>query len=294
MTCQTCGAEITPAMSVCARCETPAGAPAIYQGHRTYGVRVVGIVAAALVALALVVDAATYTSPLLAVLLLGRAKETVDIAVIDTVAYYEWATSIASLVALVVTGVLVIIWLYRARQNVEAFPGGFAALRPHWTITGWLVPFVNFVMPYRVMNEVTRASTWDRTRVLLLPWWIAWLGSGAASRVWLTTGTEKTLALPYPESSAEFAPYLDAHRDAVVPHLVVLGVEALAGALLITLILRITGAQEARIAKAVAGYVLPGMTVPAHAIPAPAPLAAPVTSREPGAPAAPGGATIGS
>lgn len=67
-----------------------------------------------------------------------------------------------------------------------------------------------------------------------------------------------------------------------------LGLDVLAGALLITLILRITGAQEARIAKAGAGYVLPGMTVPAHAIPAT------VISREPGAPAAPGGATIGS
>jgi hypothetical protein len=268
-------------MSACARCETPAGSPAIHQSQRTYGVRVLGIVAAALVALALVVDAAGYTSPLLAVFLLERARETGDIGVIDTVGYYEWAASIATLVALVIAGVLVIVWLYRARQNVEAFPGAFATLRPHWTITGWLVPFLNFVMPYRVVNEVTRASTWDRTRLLVPVWWVAWLFTGAASRVWLSTGTEKTLALPYPDSPAGFAPYVDAHRDAVVPHLVVLGTDLLAGALLIALILRISRAQEARIAMAGPGYVVPGMTLP-------------VTSREPGEPAAPGGATIGS
>jgi len=64
-----------------------------------------------------------------------------------------------SQIALVIgTGVIFLTWLYRARVNVRAFGARRLRFSRNWTVLGFLIPFANIVLPYRVIREVWQAS----------------------------------------------------------------------------------------------------------------------------------------
>ncbi|MWA03708.1 DUF4328 domain-containing protein [Actinomadura sp. LD22] len=67
------------------------------------------------------------------------------------------AGSTAQLVLTVLTGIAVIVWLWRARTAAEVIeePEGWG--RP-WVIAGWFVPVLNFWIPRNVVASVWRAS----------------------------------------------------------------------------------------------------------------------------------------
>jgi hypothetical protein len=93
-----------------------------------------------------------------------------------------------SVVGWVSIGVLVlsIVWTYRSTVNARA--AGVTGLRwsPGWTIAGWLVPFLNFVVPYQVWSDLWRSSqldagpdeAWRRRPAspLLIAWWFLMMG----------------------------------------------------------------------------------------------------------------------
>jgi Domain of unknown function (DUF4328) len=62
------------------------------------------------------------------------------------------------IVALIFAGIAFISWLYRARVNLYYFGVPDLRWRSSWTIWSWFLPFVNFVIPLRVISEVDRAS----------------------------------------------------------------------------------------------------------------------------------------
>nr|WP_239062635.1 DUF4328 domain-containing protein [Streptomyces sp. SID13031] len=100
------------------------------------------------------------------------------------------------------TGVLFLIWLWRARENTELFaltggasrgaqqPGGLRPAHRHersWVIGSWICPIVQFWYPLQVVEDVVRASepadTQDQAlgqskghtwRALLYGWWASW------------------------------------------------------------------------------------------------------------------------
>ena len=85
-----------------------------------------------------------------------------------------------------VTAVGFLVWLHRARVNVRALGVRRLRFRREWTVLGFLIPGLNFVRPYQVVQEIWQASdptvgdpiAWKRVRtpLLLSIWWGAFVG----------------------------------------------------------------------------------------------------------------------
>ncbi|MGC0419579.1 DUF4328 domain-containing protein [Embleya sp. AB8] len=88
--------------------------------------------------------------------------------------------------AMIATAVLFVIWMYRARANVDLFGPSKQHLSTGWAIGGWLVPVVNLWFPKLILHDVWRASD-PRTAErggrtpgrlpLLWAWWVLLIGS---------------------------------------------------------------------------------------------------------------------
>ncbi|WUS98802.1 DUF4328 domain-containing protein [Streptomyces sp. NBC_00708] len=89
-----------------------------------------------------------------------------------------------------VTAVVFLVWLRRARLNAEVFDPRAHSLRPGWAIGAWFVPIGNFWLPYRVANGIWTASAPTDTpggrsaapRGLLNAWWAALVVAEVLSR----------------------------------------------------------------------------------------------------------------
>jgi hypothetical protein len=107
------------------------------------------------------------------------------------------ATALAG-VATLAAAVVWLIWQYRGHVNLRVFGAGGLRYRPGWAVGWWLVPFANFVMPYRTVTELHQASApdagaidWAGARVppLLPLWWAVWLARVAASGIGAAVGS---------------------------------------------------------------------------------------------------------
>lgn len=95
--------------------------------------------------------------------------------------------------------VLFCMWIYRANSNARALGARDMAISPGWSVGWFFIPFANWVMPFRAMSEIARASdprvTDGRWHLGLLPgiipmWWGAWLISGFMAQIsWRLDGT---------------------------------------------------------------------------------------------------------
>jgi len=80
-----------------------------------------------------------------------------------------------------VTGVLILRWIYRARECVDALSAIGMRFSPGWSIGWYFVPFANLWKPFQAMNEIWKASSapqaWkdQPTPGLLRWWWGLWL-----------------------------------------------------------------------------------------------------------------------
>ncbi len=107
---------------------------------------------------------------------------------------------------LVLTAATFLTWLWHARVNLRAM--GVRKLRwpRHWVVTGYLIPFLNFFLPYQVVREVWQGSApenldpfaWRSIRApsLLNYWWggfVAWLALEGLA-VLLAMGSTDTVA----------------------------------------------------------------------------------------------------
>jgi hypothetical protein len=94
------------------------------------------------------------------------------------------ATDVFGSLLLIATGVLWLVWQYRAQANLRALGVSGLRFRPGWVVGWWLIPFANIVMPFLTTRELRRASDpaagavdWKGSRdtPLLAAWWAAWL-----------------------------------------------------------------------------------------------------------------------
>ncbi len=116
----------------------------------------------------------------------------------DLVASITWTR----LAVLVVTGVVFVIWLYRARLNSETLCEAPHQRSRGWVVGSWICPIVNLWFPYQVVSDVWKASNPDTRRQLetlatermgslrfvsgsaqLGLWWACWAASFVIDRV---------------------------------------------------------------------------------------------------------------
>lgn len=87
-------------------------------------------------------------------------------------------------VAALATGIVFLIWLWRARINAEILGGPDSQRRGRgWTIGGWLCPIVNFWFPYRIVTDIYRVSTGrraDPSPVVRLWWAVTVVGESVS------------------------------------------------------------------------------------------------------------------
>lgn len=260
MTCATCDQSLPPDRHFCPTCGTPAGGPPVEPGARTRGVHGVGVAAIVAVIAVLVGDLAYVVSSLVGGAMAEEAARTGDVELLNRAAVLDGLLSVGYLAVFITAGVLVIVWMWRARKNLEAFPGARQGMGAGWAIAGWLIPFVNLVVPVRVMAAVARASLWrHKTPVTVGVWWAAYLLGGAVAGA----GAAAAPALPTVlDTAADYQRYVDYYQSALGWGLAELALSVVAGVLLIRLILSIGRAQEARIARGRTGPLMPGATVP--------------------------------
>ena len=95
-----------------------------------------------------------------------------------------------------ITGVLFLMWIYRAYWNLKALGARKPAYSPGWAVGYFFVPFINLVRPYEIVKEIWRGSNPDvgvseelakqrglslgqysSTSRLVGFWWVSWLAA---------------------------------------------------------------------------------------------------------------------
>ena len=99
------------------------------------------------------------------------------------------AVAIAGLVALLVTGIVWVVWQHRSQANLHAARLRQLDYTPGWVVGWWLIPFANLVKPFQTVRELWKASSgadswWlGPTWPLIGWWWAAWIVALVLGRV---------------------------------------------------------------------------------------------------------------
>ncbi|MGY0004071.1 DUF4328 domain-containing protein [Micromonospora sp. I033] len=264
MHCQICGAD-SPTVGARPRCGVSPDRPALSPGMPTLAVQGIGSAAAVGVGLTALLYALVALAPALRVLLTPPGS---DPGRQPTPLAVEGLLSLAYVVVFLTTAVLVMVWMFRARKNTDAFPGGRRVLAAHWAITGWWVPVASLAVPCVVMVGIVRDSL-DRVwlRVLVGVWWLAWLAFGVADLVTSLAGVRDRVR----RAEQGLAPDLDHYRDAALRNIVPALACLVAAVALIAVVLRVSAAQQARIDGAAWQAALLPPSAPTQPVTGPSP-----------------------
>ncbi|MEU7819880.1 DUF4328 domain-containing protein [Catellatospora sp. NPDC049133] len=246
MTCPHCSA-VNPATGIyCRACGLDRTAPLIHPHAKLYGVHGIGLAAVAAVVVSTVLTVLGAALALVPGAMAEQAQADRDTDLLQRAYLVELAITGVDVLGMLAAGVLVIIWLYRARVNIDAFPEAQPGMAAGWAIGGWFIPFANFVIPCRVMHQVASASLQHR-RVGLFTglWWAGYVVSFATSQI---SGRME----PDVNTFAAHVAYFD---DMLTFGVVEAVGTVLAGFFLVKLILSISGAQTARIERGRAAHV---------------------------------------
>jgi len=228
----------------------PAINTSAYSGDEVRPVGGLGIAAAALIGLALVGSAIDVWSDwhranLIDDLVYGGRQISFDeLTSADSTAM---ATSWLSIGTLILAGVMVMVWLARARRNAEDICVAEHRRARGWVFWGWIVPIVSLWFPYMFVEDVYKASRPDnphdlvslstvRGSGLLGVWWGFWVAR-------LVTSWILIVSLRGEETVEMF------HRAAVI-NTVSLVVSVAAAVAFIMIIRRISGWQDQKVSNA--------------------------------------------
>jgi len=93
----------------------------------------------------------------------------------------QMMVGIAQIVASITTGILVLVWIYRANGGARRQGAADMQFTPGWAIGWYFIPFANLFKPYQAMKEIWKASkdprAWSGADVppLLGYWWFFWI-----------------------------------------------------------------------------------------------------------------------
>jgi hypothetical protein len=143
--------------------------------------------------------------------------------------------TLLELLAMVVTGVLFIVWLYTAHRS-SRMDRRLLRHKSGWAIGGWFVPFLNLWRPFQMVSDVRSGATGDGSaRVSFLQgwWWGTW--------VVLTVASGAVSSLYNRASSAPDGPqYADALGDAASWERLACGLSIVSAVLAILVVREIT------------------------------------------------------
>ncbi len=153
--------------------------------------------------------------------------------------------STAVSVLFIATGIVWIIWFYRARINADAWSQGFQRRGRAWAIWAWVCPVVSLWFPYMISRDILDDTEGGkdgsrvarRSRPLLMTWWLAFV---ALSVIALLERSHQN-----PHTLADVTTYSNIEIASVAAHLV-------AGVLAVLVVRQITGAQTRRMSGTVA------------------------------------------
>nr|MDT0656527.1 DUF4328 domain-containing protein [Micromonospora sp. DSM 115978] len=267
MACPSCGAAIAVSDTFCPHCQAPTPTPRLRPGAQVYAVKGVGtaaVVAAWVTAASMV---AVCLSELVGRSLAVGARDDADPDRLDIALLIALLPLAPYLIALITTAVLTVIWTYRARKNLDAFPDAVTPISTGWSIAGWLVPFVNLVMPYRVVANISRESLIrsDTPGVVKL-WWAVWVVYLVFDRLISQADDDTYESLPLVLADrADYQLYVEYYGEASAGS-AVLAVLLLLAAFAFTKVVRqINAAQHDRISgPSPALPPMPGSTFPGH------------------------------
>ncbi len=159
-----------------------------------------------------------------------------------TIADLEAADAFALLIAIpgvvvaIATGVVFLVWLWRARINAELLGGREAHRRSRgWVVGAWFVPVVNLWFPHQIVTDIWRTSAPQRpvSGRLVTAWWIPYIVSWIIGNRLLQSSFKNEITLEGLRSTANLST-LSTVLDLV------------AGVLIIVIITRITAWQTER------------------------------------------------
>jgi len=98
----------------------------------------------------------------------------------------------------IVSGIVYLVWIYRASANLWSLPDVGERLRPGWAVGGYLIPLANLVMPYLGMRNLTApvhggAGSW--WALVLIGEACSRAGNHIGERATSTSGVEAALLL---------------------------------------------------------------------------------------------------
>ncbi|WP_232368149.1 DUF4328 domain-containing protein [Alteromonas mediterranea] len=88
----------------------------------------------------------------------------------------------------IVSGILILKWIYQANQNARQLGAKDMAFSPGWSIGFYFIPIVSLWKPYQAMKEIWQASqnpsNWPAEKVssILGIWWFFWIANSIAGQ----------------------------------------------------------------------------------------------------------------
>lgn len=103
------------------------------------------------------------------------------------------AMSLLYLLGVIATGIVTIIWLWRAVSNLPMFPNPPLRKSPGWAIGGWFIPIAAWFIPKGIIDDVWRGAAvdgtggrpWNAVRVpaVINLWWAGWVAGSIVSTI---------------------------------------------------------------------------------------------------------------
>ena len=97
--------------------------------------------------------------------------------------------SIIFLVTFVISGILILKWIYRANYNARQLGAKNMEFTPGWSIGWYFIPIFTLWKPYQAMKEIWKAShapnDWENasTSSILGWWWFFWIVSNGIGNI---------------------------------------------------------------------------------------------------------------
>jgi hypothetical protein len=116
----------------------------------------------------------------------------------DTTIMLLQGTGIVSLIAFIVSALLIMQWIYRANSNVRVLGAQNLSYTPAWSIAYYFIPIFNLWKPYQAMKQIWMASKnpldWRSVKASsILPiWWALWLVSNLLNQSIFRMSAEAT------------------------------------------------------------------------------------------------------
>lgn len=118
--------------------------------------------------------------------------------------------AILYIVITVISGILILWWIYLASDNAHRLGATDMDFSPAWSIGYYFIPIYNIRQPYLAMVDIWKASKnphhWraQSRPLILLVWWLVWLVPVIVGAVYFVYGFVETAVTPFDDLLQQF------------------------------------------------------------------------------------------